>query len=443
MAETPVMQDGLPMANINWHEATAWCQERGLRLPHEIEWEYAARGTDGRTYPWGEETPPTNRAAGWMPASHASPFGLLGMSGTIWQWCQNAWNAEMSPDPTLPARPSASSAAAAGTSSPGTAAPSTATGSGLATGTRSSGSGPPGKCSDPTMPAASTAAAAGTTSPGSAAPTTAAGSGLATGTRTSGSGPHGEGEHRSDPTLPARPTASTAAGAGATSPATAGLGSASGSCLASGSRSSGSGPPEGEHRSDPTRPARPAASTAAGAGATAPATAGLCTASGSGLATGARTSGSGPPGERSDPTLRPTASSVAAAGTASPRSAARPTGSGSRRATGAGTSGSVPPGNTEGEQRSDPTRAPTASTAGGAGTAAPASAGLGTAIGASQATGARASGSVPSDDEQGSSSFRVYRGGSWRNGACVCRSGFRFQVGPGFRIQSLGFRPAR
>jgi len=343
MAETPVMQDGLPMANINWHEATAWCQERGLRLPHEIEWEYAARGTDGRTYPWGEETPPTNRAAGWMPASHASPFGLLGMSGTIWQWCQNAWNAEMSPDPTLPARP----------------------------------------------------------------------------------------------------TASTAAGAGATSPATAGLGSASGSCLASGSRSSGSGPPEGEHRSDPTRPARPAASTAAGAGATAPATAGLCTASGSGLATGARTSGSGPPGERSDPTLRPTASSVAAAGTASPRSAARPTGSGSRRATGAGTSGSVPPGNTEGEQRSDPTRAPTASTAGGAGTAAPASAGLGTAIGASQATGARASGSVPSDDEQGSSSFRVYRGGSWRNGACVCRSGFRFQVGPGFRIQSLGFRPAR
>ena len=330
LAETPVLHDGLPRVNINWHQATAWCQERGLRLPHEIEWEYAARGTDGRTYPWGEEAPPTNRAAGWMPASHASPFGLLGMSGTIWQWYQNAWNAEMSPDPTMPA---ASSVAAAGTSSPSTAARPTGTGTRRATGTGSSGSGPPGERPDPT---ASYVAAAGPTEPSTAALPSGARTRQASGTISSASGPSGE---CSDPTMPA---SSDGADAGSTAPSSAARPSGSGTRRATGAGTSGSVPP-GEC-SDPTRP--PAV---ADAGSIAPRTAARPTGTGARRASGAGASASVPPGECSDPTM-PASSDGAEAGATTTSTAAPTTASGAVLATGTRASASGPSG-----ECSDPT----------------------------------------------------------------------------------------
>jgi len=85
-----------PVTGVSWNDAQAYCQAGDERLPSEAEWEYAARGAEDRLYPWGNEFSSdlvNSRGAGHNSAEpvgahpgDASPFGVLDMSGNVWQW---------------------------------------------------------------------------------------------------------------------------------------------------------------------------------------------------------------------------------------------------------------------------------------------------------------------------------------------------------------------
>jgi formylglycine-generating enzyme required for sulfatase activity len=93
-----------PVVNVDWYQAGAYCEWVGGRLPTESEWEKAARGIDGRIYPWGnqalnadllnidQDIYDTTEVCHY-PAGN-SPYGACDMAGNVWEWVKDRYNAK-------------------------------------------------------------------------------------------------------------------------------------------------------------------------------------------------------------------------------------------------------------------------------------------------------------------------------------------------------------
>ena len=108
--------DDHPVVRVTWHNTLAFCRWLSERtgvpvtLPSEAEWEKAARGTNGRIYPWGNEVPDERRCnfggkvghttpvGRYSPQLHSepgaggdSPYGCADMAGNVWEWTRSLW----------------------------------------------------------------------------------------------------------------------------------------------------------------------------------------------------------------------------------------------------------------------------------------------------------------------------------------------------------------
>lgn len=92
-----------PVVGVTWFDAQAYAEWIGGSLPTEAQWERAARGTEGRTYPWGNDPPKARHHANFARRHNyptpvgqfpngSSPDGIADLAGNVWEWCLDEYN---------------------------------------------------------------------------------------------------------------------------------------------------------------------------------------------------------------------------------------------------------------------------------------------------------------------------------------------------------------